>query len=257
MKIAIITFDEPFYIVNLFKPVIKKHRREISAIFIVPPKAPNINTVEFIKEQITIMGKSQFVKNALKYLKEISLIRIGLSSKSIKSVAKENKIPIYEFNSVNENRVERSLNRIKPDIVLTQVPEIIKPKVLKAARIGFINKHASLLPKYRGKHPLFWALLNKENKVGFTLHLMDENIDSGKILFQKSVKVKKGDSVSSLYKKIFSEAGLELSKLLTKIKNDNRLTILKKSNTKMKQKYYSTPSREDIKKFKKMGLKHG
>lgn len=64
--------------------------------------------------------------------------------------------------------------KIKPDIVIVQVPEIIKSTVLKLAKIDFINKHASVLPKFRGILPVFWALLAGEKEMGFTFHFVDE-----------------------------------------------------------------------------------
>jgi methionyl-tRNA formyltransferase len=66
---------------------------------------------------------------------------------------------------------------------------VLGAELCGAARLGALNFHPSLLPAYRGKEPLFWALLRGESKVGVTVHRMTEAIDGGPILFQREVAV--------------------------------------------------------------------
>ena len=238
--------------------MIDLHAADIHAVIIVPPKPPGVSTWEFVKEQICIMGIGRFMVTGLSYLQQVIMIKSRFSDKSVELLARRNKIPVFSFKSVNEKSAVDLLKRIKPDIVLTQVPEIIKPHVLKTAKIGFVNKHASLLPKYRGKHPIFWALLNGEKMVGYTLHLMDENIDTGIVLIQRAIKVAKSDTVSSLYEEIFLKAGQDLSRLVSKIKKEGKIIPLKNLHVMGKKaKYYSNPTKKDIEKFKNMGFRHG
>lgn len=237
--------------------MISNHKDHVAAVLIVPPKSPKLKTMQFMKEQLLIMGLKSFMLNGLSYIKESVAIKMGVSDKSIERIAKSKDIPVYKFKSVNDEALFALLKKIKPDIVLTQVPEIIKPNLLKTAKMGFINKHASLLPKYRGKHPIFWALLNGEKQIGYTLHLMDEGVDTGKALLQRKINVQQNDSISSLYKKVFIKAGLDLSSLISKINNNSRVVRLKIiSHRGYKGKYFSTPTSEDAKKFKALGLKY-
>lgn len=62
-----------------------------------------------------------------------------------------------------------------------------------------VGVHPGMLPKYRGSHPLWWALRNEERTVGLTSYLLDEGIDSGPILEQVEVLVERGDTFASLY----------------------------------------------------------
>ena len=66
------------------------------------------------------------------------------------------------------------------------------------ARYEILNVHLAPLPKYRGRHPLHWALINGESEFGVTIHRMDETFDSGPILWQKRVPVVTGMSVAAL-----------------------------------------------------------
>ena len=164
-------------------------------------------------------------------------------------MCEDNKIKTYKTRSVNENKTYKILRKIKPGIVLTQVPEKIKPQILNTAKIGFINKHASLLPKYRGLNPVFWALLKGEKETGFTFHFMNEDLDRGAIIFQRKIKISKTDSVFSIYKKIFTEAGDKLLNVITSTRSSKTHQALGRGS------YFKNPQKKDIEKFRQKNLK--
>ena len=83
-------------------------------------------------------------------------------------------------------------------------PEIISKESINAAKIGWVNNHPSLLPYDQGKHGYVWSIINS-NPYGVTIHLINENIDSGPILFQKEIAVEITDTGESLYAKSFRE----------------------------------------------------
>jgi methionyl-tRNA formyltransferase len=75
----------------------------------------------------------------------------------------------------------------------------------KIPRLGAIGLHPSLLPRYRGSYPLWWALRHGESTVGLSLyHLVDE-IDAGPIIYQREVAVLQGDTFASLYERVAAE----------------------------------------------------
>lgn len=252
MKIVIISFDEPFFIADLFKPLLEQFAESIKAVIIVPPKHPKKSRMEFILEQSKLIGLAALFTMSAKYLKEIILTKLGFSERSIATIARKNKIKVISAESANSKITKDYLRRIRPDIVLTQVPEVIDKSVLKLAKKGFINKHASLLPKYKGLYPVFWALLKGEKKVGYTFHLMSSKVDSGDILFQKSIKVLKEDSLNTLYQKIFKLAGEDLPGV---VENFGKNVLTPKKMPKVKNQYFSQPKNNDIKRFKKLGYR--
>ena len=83
---------------------------------------------------------------------------------------------------------------------------LLKPALLSIPRLLAVNFHASLLPAYRGKHPVFWALRNGERQAGLTAHVMDPHFDTGDILYQVRVRTRKLDTVSSLYDRIIEKS---------------------------------------------------
>lgn len=251
MKIVIISFDEPFFIPLLFKPLLKSHPELISGVIIVPQNTSKKGIVNFVKVQLSLMGYIGFAVKSFEYLIAIGEALVGITDKTLALMVKKRNIPLFFTKGVNDKKSVEILEKIKPDYVITQVPEKIEERVLKLANLGFINKHASLLPAYKGLYPIFWALLNDEKEIGFTFHFMNKNIDKGDIIYQEKIEVQRGDSVYSLYKKIFSRAG---SALVNLVQNLNK----KKINSKKMGSggsYYSLPQKSDMNKFRKKGLK--
>jgi len=92
----------------------------------------------------------------------------------------------------------------QPDpLVFSQVSARLKPELL--GRAVFVNKHCGLLPAYAGVYPVFWALLNREDRLGVTVHVMAEEYDAGELLAQTSVAAQ-GHSVSSAYHALYDRA---------------------------------------------------
>jgi methionyl-tRNA formyltransferase len=95
-----------------------------------------------------------------------------------------------------------SIRALSPELFLAAgYLSLLGAELLAVPRLA-VNFHASLLPAYRGKHPLFWALRNGERRAGLSVHLMDLGFDTGDILYQVRVRVHPDDTVASLYERI-------------------------------------------------------
>jgi methionyl-tRNA formyltransferase len=118
--------------------------------------------------------------------------------------------PTFEPFNPNTPDFIGKLATFSPDLFLAAgYMFLLKSPLLSTPRIVAVNLHASLLPAYRGKHPVFWALRNGERLAGLTAHVMDPQFDTGDILYQVRVRTRKQDSVSSLYDRII-EKGVPL-----------------------------------------------
>lgn len=99
-------------------------------------------------------------------------------------------IPVYEPASVNAPSAVAWLQEQHPDLlVVCDYGEILSAEVLGTARLGGINLHGSLLPKYRGAAPIAWAILNGETVTGVTVIHMTPRLDAGPILVQRSTTI--------------------------------------------------------------------
>lgn len=99
------------------------------------------------------------------------------------------------------------------DIALTQRFDILEKSAFQAPRLGVVNLHPSLLPLYRGVHPISWALIRGESQTGVTIHVIDEGIDTGPILMQSVVPIGVDDDIWSLTTKC-ADAATEIAKNL-------------------------------------------
>jgi len=79
---------------------------------------------------------------------------------------------------------------------------------------GIVNFHQSLLPFYRGRHPLNWAIINNEPFTGITFHFMNQNFDEGDIIFQKKIKISPNDTIITLYNKTIKEGNKAVPRII-------------------------------------------
>lgn len=99
-------------------------------------------------------------------------------------------VPLERRDDVNAPDLAARLRALSTDLLFVAgCPRILGPELLAVPRLGALNAHPSLLPAYRGKEPLFWALLHGESTVGLTLHRITADVDAGPILFQREIPV--------------------------------------------------------------------
>jgi len=165
---------------------------------------------------------------------------------SIEKVARNFGVPIRFVSKVHSEEFYEHLGTQPDTVVFTQVSVRLRPELLRQA--VFLNKHCSLLPKYAGVYPVFWALLNKETRLGVTIHLMNAEYDAGEILAQDSV-ASEGHSVSSAYHAVHDRAGDLLLGLFS-----NAACSVQPVGERT---YFGWPSSTDRKRFVRQGGRFG
>ena len=100
---------------------------------------------------------------------------------------------------VNDPQFVEFVRSAKVDVIaVCFYPQILKSAILQAPRLGAINCHPSLLPRYRGPQPTFWMLKNGESVAGVTAHMMTEKIDVGPILVQREIPILETENAAQL-----------------------------------------------------------
>jgi methionyl-tRNA formyltransferase len=128
----------------------------------------------------------------------------------IKQRALQLNIPVHQQKSMKGPEVLEKFVALKADLaILAFVTQIVPPPVFNAPRFGSICFHPSLLPKYRGRSAINWALINGEAKTGISLFWVDEGIDTGPLLLQKEVAVDPEDTTGTLYFNKLFAVGVE------------------------------------------------
>jgi len=134
---------------------------------------------------------------------------------SVAEIAAENGLQVFAPDNINHPLWVERIRELAPDIIFSfYYRAIVGPEILAIPKNGCFNLHGSLLPKYRGRCPVNWVLLNGEQETGVTLHYMTPLPDNGDIVAQKRIAISPNDTALSLHSKITTAASLLLDTYL-------------------------------------------
>jgi methionyl-tRNA formyltransferase len=112
-------------------------------------------------------------------------------------------IPIFTPEKVNTPEWIEKIAALRPDLILSvYYRNMISTKILQLPRLGAFNMHGSLLPKFRGRAPINWAVLHGESRLGMTLHRMVRAPDAGAIVDQEGVTIGSRDTAAEAFRKV-------------------------------------------------------
>lgn len=127
---------------------------------------------------------------------------------SVARLAAEQGIPVYAPEDANHPLWVDRIRTMQPDFIFSfYYRALLSDTILNCARVGAFNLHGSLLPKYRGRAPLNWVLVNGETETGVTLHRMVKRADAGDIVAQQRVAIDPQDNALTLHRKLVACAG--------------------------------------------------
>jgi methionyl-tRNA formyltransferase len=133
-----------------------------------------------------------------------------VSFSPVKETALAAGIPVHQPEKIRAPEVQELLQMLAPDaIVIIAYGQIIPARLLSIPKLGWINLHASLLPKYRGAAPINWAIVNGETRTGVAFMRIDAGMDTGEILLQKEMEIGPAETAPELAARM-SELGAPL-----------------------------------------------
>lgn len=145
-----------------------------------------------------------------------------LTAPPVKVCALENNIPVYQPDSLKNSNALEIINDLKPDaIIVVAYGKILPTGILRSAKYGCINVHASLLPKYRGSAPIQQAVINGDGQTGVTVMQMDEGIDTGDMLLVKKTDIDINETSAQLFERLSHLGAEALVECLNGIENNS------------------------------------
>ena len=159
-----------------------------------------------------------------------------LMPSAVKSLALENNSPVYQPASLKDEEAQQELKALNADIMIVVAYGLILPKaVLEAPKLGCLNVHGSLLPKWRGAAPIQRAIWAGDKFTGISIMQMDEGLDTGAVLLEKSMAITGAATSACLYDDL-AELGPEalietlenLENLTPSVQNDDEATYAHK-----------------------------
>lgn len=175
--------------------------------------------------RIVFCGTPQFAVPSLKYLLEQSALEIvavitqpdrprgrgqEISFSAVKEAALAAKVAVHQPEKIRAAESEDLLRQLAPDcVVIIAYGQIIPARLLPIPKLGWINLHASLLPKYRGAAPINWVIANGEIRTGVTTMRIDAGMDTGEMLLQREIAIGAQETAPELAARL-SQAGAPL-----------------------------------------------
>ena len=162
----------------------------------------------------------------------------------IAELAWKNNIALFAVNDMNAADVAEELRRMDVGVgFVACFPKRIPDNMLAVPKYGFFNLHPSLLPAYRGPHPLFWTFREGLSQSGVTLHHVDSGLDTGDIALQQVIELANGLTQKEA-EALFAASGAELIfDALPRLEQG----ILLRSKQDPEARYYGTPTSDDFK----------
>ena len=119
------------------------------------------------------------------------------------AAAREKGIPVFTPEKINTPEWIERITVLRPDLILSvYYRHMISTRILGLAPLGAFNVHGSLLPRYRGRAPINWAVLHGESRLGMTLHRMVKRADAGPIVDQEGVDIGPRDTAEQAFRKV-------------------------------------------------------
>ncbi|HIS77155.1 MAG TPA: methionyl-tRNA formyltransferase [Candidatus Merdivicinus excrementipullorum] len=146
-----------------------------------------------------------------------------LAPPPVKEFALTQNLPVFQPKTMRDAETLEQLKGCNPDlIVVVAYGKLLPKEVLDLPRLGCINVHASLLPKYRGAGPVQWSIINGEEETGVTTMYMAEALDTGDMLESASLKIGENETADELMERL-SHLGAEL--LISTVKKAEEGTL--------------------------------
>jgi methionyl-tRNA formyltransferase len=215
------------------------------------------STLDELKVRYSLYGCRDFILMA----SHISLVKLfnklfgfhnPLKEPSLKMILDREKVQSVPIDDVNGEPFQKYLRENVDVLISVACPKILKRKTLESPSLSCLNYHTGALPKYRGRQPLFWAMLNGEKEIGITVHEMAEGLDAGGIIEQQMVNIAEENRLHAVYQKTIELGPTILVRALKKIMSGDKSFSANDDSQATK---YRFPEKKDGVRFRSKGLR--
>jgi folate-dependent phosphoribosylglycinamide formyltransferase PurN len=192
MRLAILCQEEPVFLGPFLREVIAAHPERIAGVFVVGRRSAGERSSTW-RERLRSLHTLWMIFEPRGFI-AAALIRLRArvfgraDRRSVAGLARRLGIPVHPVSDPNRPAFRERLAEIAPDAVLNQSELLLGPEILAVPPRGFLNRHASLLPRFRGRMAAFRAHAATPPTYGLTIHLVDEGVDTGGIVVQREFR---------------------------------------------------------------------
>ncbi len=146
-----------------------------------------------------------------------------LNESAVKTYAASRGLPVLQPTNLKSPEFIEELKNLSPNLQVVVAFRMLPKLVWNLPEYGTFNLHASLLPQYRGAAPINWAIINGEPTTGVSTFFLDEKIDTGAMILQRSVEINKDETAGTLHDKLMQTGAKLVLETLELIKEDKAI----------------------------------
>jgi methionyl-tRNA formyltransferase len=245
VKIIFLTTDDRLYLPAFFERVLSEFGEQTERVYVVPPLYRGQTTAKAAWRYYRTFGLGAVTGLVAR------LARARLKRQSIADVCEQYRVEYGSVDDVNSPEFVARLRAIAPDIVVSvSCPQIFKKELIEIPSFGCLNIHGAALPHYRGVLPSFWMLANREAQAGVTIHFVNERIDAGDAVGQRTFEILPEESLDAFIRRSKTIAADLFIDVLRKIEDG---TLTPEPIATAEGSYYSWPDRDAVKRFREAG----
>jgi len=258
MRIVIIGQEEAVYFSPFLRGVIGSRPKDVAAVVIAGDRGAGSHP-KTLREKLEniyilwlIMEPYGFIRNLCigvlqSFIRLLGPLGFSLDKRSIRGAARRYSIPILTSHDLNSPEFIEKLKLFTPDVIINQTELLLKEGILLVPRIGILNRHASLLPHFRGRLGSWWSHAAEPPEYGVTIHFVDKDIDSGAIIIQKKYSIDPRSSYCKVLDIFFTDAPSLMLEALDRIQKKDFVSM---PNQYQGTKTYLFPSLQEVKAYR-------
>ena len=194
--------DSSVFNVDAIKSIFRKIKIKVMSIF-KKTRIVYMGTPEFAVAPLDALRKNGFdVVGIVTVADKASGRGLKVNESAVKKYAVENNIPVLQPLSLKDPEFLEALKAWKPDLFVVVAFRMLPKVVWEIPKLGTFNLHAALLPQYRGAAPINWAVINGDKATGVTTFMIDEGMDTGKILYREQCLIGPEETVGEVHDKL-------------------------------------------------------
>jgi len=256
-RLLFITQDDPFYVRLFFEEFFQSYPtlQDVVAVVIVEAMGKK-SPMKLARQMHDFYGTADFLKVGIKYATYKALARtpklsLLKRSYSLEQLCTRYGIRVIRGTNINSREFLDQMSPLGIDLVASvAAPVIFKEPLIRMPKLGCINIHNGMLPRYRGMLPNFWQMYHGESHVGITVHEINPKLDDGRIILQEPVAIESGESLENLIRRTKRIGAHVMMRALGMIRSGN---VEYRDNPVTEGSYFSFPTSEDVREFKRRG----
>jgi len=260
LRVVVATVEQHFYAPLVVERVLESKRLRVVGVLVPRVSAGGraaALAARLIRQQGAWYVIQQFLVRAMSRTRLLPLYQMTLRRRPgagrvprLEEVAGKHSVPVVPMDHINRDGIGLMRELGCDVLVSVYFCQILKDEAIAVPRLGCVNIHPALLPRYRGSNPVFWAMLNGDQQIGTTVHWIDAGIDTGGILGQACVAFA-GQSLHEVYHELSLKGGELLRSVLEEIADGQAAGTSQLEHGPL----YRVPTLGAIRQFRRRGLR--